>query len=116
MEKKDRTRMERRLKAIDEEVRGYKSQKNRKRLSMAGDLAVLLGAIIGFFLVLFNNPDMNYIPLLIATCAVTGLAIVRAFSQGDVISSINREMALLDAEVASINAKLEKADGAKHKG
>lgn len=116
MEKKDRARMERRLKAIDEEVRAYKSEKNKKRLMMAGDLAVLLGTIIVFFLVLFHNPDMNYIPLLITTCAVTGLALVRAFSHGDAISSINRELAVIDEEVASINSKLEKGKEKKRKG
>ena len=108
MDKKDVARKKRRLEAIELEVQGYKSYKLKEYVKMAVDLIVLVATIIIFFLVLFGNPDMNYIPLLIVTCAVTGLSIVRAFGHGESISATNKELYNLKAETENINEKLDK--------
>lgn len=107
MNKKDLAKMARRLTLIDEETAGKTYQKNQERLKILIDLVILVAAIIIFMLILFNNPDMNYIPLLIATCAVTGLAIVRAFAHGNRISEVNSALRKLKEEAVNINTKIE---------
>ena len=108
MNKKDLAKMAKKLTMIDEEAAGQIYQKNQERLKILVDLVILVAAIVIFMMILFNNPDMNYVPLLILTCAVTGLAIVRAFAHGNRISETNATLRKLEEEAKNLNAKIDK--------
>ena len=106
MEKKDEKRLEKRLAEMEAQSRDLELKRMKVRLRVLADIVVVVGAIVAFLEILFHNPGLNYLFVLIPTCAVTGLFLYRAFSNGEKASVLKRDIWKLDQEAYNIECKL----------
>ena len=106
MEKKDQKRMERRIAAIEEESKSLEFKRMKIRLRVIADVVIVIGAIVAFLEILIHNPGLNYLFVLIPTCAVTGIALYRTYSNGAKATEVKRDIYKLDAEAYNLKTKL----------